>query len=53
MALLNFKEIPAANITNGSQDSFELFAREFFIFLGFNIIEDPDRGQDGGRDLIY
>lgn len=52
MALLNFKEIPEANIPNGLQDSFELFAREFFKTLGFRIVEDPDRGQDGGRDLI-
>lgn len=52
MAIIDFKEIPQANIANGEQDCFELFAREFFDALGFSVIEDPDRGQDGGRDLI-
>lgn len=52
MALINFKEIPPANTANGEQDQFELFAREFLNCLGFNILVDPDRGQDGGRDLI-
>jgi hypothetical protein len=52
MAVINFKEIPQANIANGEQDIFELFAREFFDSLGFFVIQDPDRGQDGGRDLI-
>lgn len=52
MSIIDFKEIPQANIANGEQDNFELFAREFFSALGFCIIEDPDRGQDGGRDLI-
>lgn len=52
MAIIDFKEIPQANIANGNQDCFELFAREFFVALGFTIIEDPDRGQDGGRDLL-
>lgn len=49
MAIIDFKEIPQANIANGEQDCFELFAREFFDALGFSVIEDPDRGQDGGR----
>jgi hypothetical protein len=52
MALLDFKEIPKANGGCGSQDAFELFARDFFDTLGFQIEEDPDRGADGGRDLI-
>jgi hypothetical protein len=52
MALLDFKEIPKANGGDGSQDAFELFARDFFDTLGFQIEEDPDRGADGGRDLI-
>ena len=52
MAIIDFKEIPQANIANGDQDIFELFAREFFHTIGFSIIQDPDRGQDGGRDLI-
>ena len=52
MSLLDFREIPAANKCDGTQDTFELFAREFFILIGFKIIEGPDRGPDGGRDLI-
>ena len=52
MAIIDFKEIPKANVASGEQDSFELFAREFLRALGFSIVEDPDRGQDGGRDLI-
>lgn len=52
VAIIDFKEIPKANVADGNQDVFELFAREFFEALGFSIIEDPDRGQDGGRDII-
>lgn len=52
MGVLDFKEIPQANIADGNQDSFELFAREFLNSIGFSIVENPDRGQDGGRDLI-
>lgn len=52
MAIIDFKEIPKANVANGNQDVFELFAREFFHALGFFVLEDPDRGQDGGRDII-
>ncbi len=52
MALLDFKEIPKANEGGGFQDEFELFARDFFEKLGFQIEEGPDRGIDGGRDII-
>jgi len=52
MSLLNFREISSANNSDGNQDSFELFAREFFERLGFKIAVNPDRGQDGGRDII-
>ena len=50
--ILDFKEIPQANGNSGLQDSFELFVRNFLSYLGFIIIEDPDRGADGKRDLI-
>lgn len=50
--ILDFTEISQANISNGKQDTFEMFARDFFLELGFNIIEGPDRGADNGRDLI-
>lgn len=49
---LDFKEIPSANKGGGQQDTFELFARDVLSYLGYRIIEDPDRGADGGRDLI-
>jgi len=52
MTILNFEEIPQANNANGKQDEFELFARDFFAYLGYRIISEPDRGQDGGKDII-
>ena len=39
MALLNFREIPQANVGGGLQDEFELFTRDFFETLGFRIEE--------------
>lgn len=52
MSVLNFKEIPQANLATGRQDEFELFARDFFSYLGYKIISEPDRGQDGGKDIL-
>ena len=52
MSLLDFKEIPQANSADGRQDTFELFAREFFDAVGMKTLDGPDRGADGGRDLI-
>jgi len=52
MAVLDFKEIAQANIGSGSQDSFELFTRDFLEFLGYNIVLDPSRGADGGKDVV-
>jgi hypothetical protein len=52
MSILDFKEIPQANLANGAQDTFELFAREFLTYMGYKIIIDPNRGADGGGDLI-
>lgn len=52
MPIIDFNEIPRANIANGEQDTFELFARDFLSELGFRILSGPDRGQDGGRDII-
>lgn len=49
---LDFTEIPQANEGGGFQDTFELFARDVLSYLGYRIIEDPDRGADGKRDLI-
>ncbi|EHI9241255.1 restriction endonuclease [Vibrio vulnificus] len=52
MAVLDFKEIPEAHVASGLQDTFELFARDFLAFIGYKIITDPDRGADGGVDLV-
>ena len=52
MPIIDFTEIPVANKGGGSQDSFELFAREFLDKIGFKIIDGPDRGADLGRDII-
>lgn len=52
MPVLDFKEIPEAHKATGLQDTFELFARDFLSFIGYKIISHPDRGADGGADLI-
>ena len=52
MALIDFLEIPESNVADGKQDAFELFAREFFSVAGFVVADGPDRGPDGGRDII-
>ena len=52
MPVLNFKEIPEAHKGSGLQDTFELFARDFLVFMGYTIVVDPSRGADGGSDLI-
>jgi hypothetical protein len=48
---LDFKEIPKAH-EGPDRDRFEIFAREFFAAKKFRVIENPDRGADGGRDLV-
>ncbi len=50
--IVDFKEIPPSNSSNGFQDQFELFARDFVENLGFTIIDQPDRGPDGGKDIL-
>jgi len=50
--ILDFKEIPQANSGDGLQDTFELFSRDFFQVLGYEILQHPDRGADGKKDLI-
>ena len=51
MGVLNFKEIPQAH-TGPARDDFELFAREFLVLSKFRVLDGPDRGADGGRDMI-
>jgi len=50
--ILDFKEIPQANLGGGLQDTFELFTRDFLEEIGFEILQHPDRGADGKKDLI-
>ena len=52
MPVLNFREIPEAHRPSGRQDQFEFFARETLELIGYRTETGPDRGQDGGRDLI-
>jgi hypothetical protein len=52
MPVLNFKEIPLANVGSGQQDQFELFTRDFLAHLGYIVAVGPDRGADSGRDLV-
>jgi hypothetical protein len=51
MPVLDFKEIPTP-VVGAARDQFELFAREYLEFLGFKVMVGPDRGPDGGRDLV-
>lgn len=53
MPIIDFREIPEAQIATGKQDTFELFARDFFVdILKFKIISEPNRGADGGKDIL-
>ena len=52
MSALSFKEIQEAHVAEGDQDSFELFGREFFTYQGYRILADPNRGPDGGADIV-
>ena len=52
MPVLDFKEIPKAHEGSGLQDTFELFARDFLMYCGYEIAENPSRGADGGKDLL-
>jgi hypothetical protein len=44
--MIDFKEL------GQSGEIWELFARDFFMELGFSVVSTPDRGPDGGKDLI-
>lgn len=52
MAAIDFKEIPEAHLGGGLQDTFELFARDFLALLGYEVLEHPSRGADGGKDVV-
>jgi len=51
--VLNFKEIPRANGSGGDQDTFELFAREYLEIIGLELESGPNRGPDGGKDMLF
>ena len=48
---LDFNEIPIANTNKPDSDTFEKFSREFFLQIGYEIVNEPSRGADGGIDL--
>ncbi len=48
---INFKEIPEANSGSDNQDTFEKFSRDFFQLMGYEIVQEPGRGADGGIDV--
>lgn len=50
--IIDFKEIPKANGSEGEQDRFEQFACDFFETCQYSIEYRPSRGADGGKDLI-
>ena len=49
--LIDLREIPEAH-RGEEKDTFELFAREFLEAIGLSCVAGPDRGPDGGRDLL-
>lgn len=42
--------IDFCEVANG--ETWELFSRDFLTDLGFSVAEPPDRGADGGRDML-
>lgn len=52
MTIVDFKEIPSSKGGEVGQDTWALFAREFFDAMKVKAEEGPDRGPDSGRDLI-
>lgn len=50
--IIDFTEIPPANKAGSYQDLFEQFACIFLEDKGFEILNRPDRGPDGKKDLI-
>lgn len=44
--MIDYKEL------NDNGEQWELFARDFFEALGYTIDTPPDRGADGGKDLL-
>jgi len=49
--IIDFTEITAANSSDGMQDTFEVFSRDFLKYIGYQILNGPNRGPDRGKDL--
>jgi hypothetical protein len=52
MPVIDFTEIPSRTARRASTDTFEQFSRDFLTSLGLEVVEGPDRGADGGIDLL-
>lgn len=50
--IVNFADIPPSNRGGKYQDFFEQFACAFLEAKGFEIVQRPDRGPDGKKDLL-
>jgi hypothetical protein len=50
--IVNFADIPPSNKGGRYQDFFEQFACAFLEAKGFEIVQRPDRGPDGKKDLL-
>lgn len=51
--IVDFREIPAANGSDGQQDKFELFAFDLLKSMGLKPVTEPGRGADGRVDMIF
>lgn len=49
---VDFTEIPSAAGGTSGADDWEFFARDFLVAIGLRNESGPDRGADGGRDLL-
>ena len=52
MEIVDFTEVATAKGGSSEQEAWEFFARDFLHDVGLDVQEGPDRGPDGGRDLI-
>lgn len=52
MAALDFREIPITSAGSSDPDALEHFAHDLLELMGLAVVAGPDRGPDGGRDLV-
>jgi hypothetical protein len=50
--VLDFREIPIAKGGSADADTFEQFGSELLRLIGYTNVRGPNRGPDGGKDLI-